>query len=123
VAINANARVSYKPIGDRRHVLTFQSASIALDGFGRQVETWSTYAANVWGAITEVPVVVSELDATVLRILETEYRSDVKVQHRVIVDGDTDNPLKVIAIVNPEAKRRALQIHCAEVNRTPIGFS
>lgn len=109
--INANARVSYRSIGDRRKRVTLSSSTVTEDEMGGKSETWADYG-KVWGAVNAQPFVLNEQQASVLYIVEIPYRSDVATGHRVTIGALV---LKVLAVVNPELMNRALQLHCGEV--------
>lgn len=99
--------------GDLRHEADFQSATKVVDALGGRSETWSTFASRVPAGMKDVPLVKSEDDATVVRLVTIRYRDDVRVEQRVIIDGLT---LKILAIEQPGGRRkRKLILHCAEV--------
>ena len=109
--LNANARVSYAPIGERNRRVTLSSSTVTTDAMGGRSETWSDYG-KAWAKVAAQPFVVSETEASVLYIIEIPYREDVAEGHRVTVQGMT---LKVLAVVNPELRNKALQLHCSTV--------
>ena len=109
--MQGGTRPTYKTIGERTHEAVLQVATEVTDELGGRSQVWNAYATE-FVAMTPQPIVVSEQEATVLFIVEMPYRSDVALQHRVIVSNKV---LKVIAIVDPEMRHRSLQAYCAEV--------
>jgi SPP1 family predicted phage head-tail adaptor len=106
--LNANQRVAYKATGDRIKRVRLSRPTVTVDGMGGETQTWSEYG-QAWAAITEQPFVVTETQATVLRIVEVPYRPDVAEGHRVSLGSQV---WSVLAVVNPEQRNRALQLHC-----------
>jgi SPP1 family predicted phage head-tail adaptor len=108
MALNSNQRVAYKATGDRVKRIALLKPTVVVDGMGGETRTWSEYG-KAWAAVTEQPFVVNETQATVLRIVEIPYRNDVADGHRVTSGSHT---WSVLAVVNPEQRNRALQLHC-----------
>lgn len=111
-ALNANQRASYKSIGDRNQRVTLLSPTSVTDALGGVSETWASYG-DAWAAVTVAPLVKDETNAAVLYVVELPHRTDVAKGHRVEVK---DLTLKVLAVVNPELRNKALQLHCGEAN-------
>jgi head-tail adaptor len=110
-SLNAQARASYKAIGDRHQRVTLWSATLTVDALGGTSEVWAEYG-SAWGAVSELPFAKDEANAAMLRIVEIPYRSDVQTGHRVSVGTLT---LKILLVGNPELRNKALQLHCGEV--------
>ena len=110
-SLNAQARASYKSIGDRHRRVTLSSATQTVDTLGGVSEVWAAYG-SAWGAVSELPFAKDEASAAMLRIVEIPYRADVQVGHRVSVGGLT---LKILLVGNPERRNKSLQLHCGEV--------
>ena len=104
-------RHAWKPIGNRNVSVTLQVPTNVTDSMGGRTQTWSTYG-HEYASVTPQPFVVSEQEASVLYVIECPFRDDVALGHRVLTD---DLTLKVIAIVDPELRHRAVVLHCAEV--------
>ena len=97
--------------GELRHQAQLQSGTPVLDAIRGRTITYATYA-TVPAKLRDMPFVVDETNATVLRMVEIRWREDVRVGHRVVVAGLT---LKVLAQENPDHLNRKLILHCAEV--------
>lgn len=109
-SLNASQRASYRSSGDRSKRVTLSSATTVTDGLGGRTETWSDYG-KAWGSVTAQADIKSESESTVLYVIEIPYRSDVTKGHRASVGGKT---LKVLEVVNPEMRNKAVQLHCGE---------
>jgi predicted thioesterase len=97
--------------GELRHQAQLQSGTPVLDAIRGRLIVYATYA-TVPAKVLDVPFVVDEMNATVLRDVEIRHRADVLIGHRVLVQGLI---LKVLAKENPENLNRKLILHCAEV--------
>lgn len=97
--------------GELRHQAQLQSGTPVLDAIRGRTITYTTYA-TVPAKVRDMPFVVDEVNATVLRMVEIRHRADVLIGHRVVVQGLT---LKVLAKENPDHLDRKLILHCAEV--------
>lgn len=87
---------------------------MVVDSLRGRTNVWTAYA-TVWGSVDEQPFVVTETTASLLYLVTVLYDSRVQVQHRaVVLRRDGDLRLKVLALVNTEARNRDLILHCAE---------
>lgn len=82
-------------IGECRHVVRFQSPTVAPDGDGGTVEAW-TDLEPVWH-VAIYPATVRDLErqtaativATATHVIHGRYRPDVKVDARMLFEGRT----------------------------------
>jgi hypothetical protein len=103
-----------KSTGERRHLAEFQSATLVLDELRGRISDWETYA-SYWVAVDAYPYVISEQNAAVIYVVTAPFDTQIKVQHRVLIDTGTSTlRLKVIALVNPNLISHQIQLHCAE---------
>lgn len=103
--------------GRRRHYVELQSrtATATSTGFGGDWETYARAYADVLPAPagqTERPM-ASTTDATITHLVEIDYRSDIRIDHRVrMVSGTL---LYVIGVPqNVEMRDKTLVVPCEE---------
>lgn len=101
-------------IGDLRHRVTLESKSVTRDGYGGEVETWST-VATCWAAVE--PLVGREflegrrLEAEVNTRIRIRYRSGVVPGMRITWGSHTYD---IEAVQEVESRRRELRLMCRE---------
>jgi head-tail adaptor len=106
-----------KGAGQRRHFVSLQKGVSTTDAMGGRTQSWDTYA-RIWAAIDEQPLVVSEVQATVLYQVTMPFRQDTYdlyiagTQLQVVTATKT---LKVLEVINAEERNRDLVLHCARV--------
>lgn len=104
-------------IGEYRHVVTFQSLVKGPDGDGGIIETWTDLLPRWHVAIH--PATVRDLErlaagttvATATHIIRGRYRSDVKVDARMLFDGRT---FRIMGLASPKEKKRELWLFAVE---------
>lgn len=104
-------------IGDYRHVVQFQTPTVVPDGDGGTVETW-TDLPFLWHVAIQ-PATVRDLErntagtivATATHIVRGRYRSDVKVDCRMLFDG---REFRITGVASPKELKRELWLFAIE---------
>jgi len=104
-------------IGAYRHVVTFQTPTLAPDGDGGQVETWADLAPP-WPVAIQ-PATVRDLErqaagtivATATHVIRGRYRSDVGVDARMLFDGRT---FRITGVATPDERKIELWLFAVE---------
>jgi SPP1 family predicted phage head-tail adaptor len=77
-------------IGDMRHLVAYQTASLSRDSVGQAVETWSTQA-SVWAAIEVMNgrelANAQAIVATATTKLTTRYFGAISTKGRFVTEG------------------------------------
>jgi len=98
-------------IGPLRHRVELQSATTARDAYGREVETWSTYA-TVWASISNLRGrerwAAQEHHPEIDTSIVIRYRPDVTSAHRVI--GPDDTVYRLEAVLDEDGRHRTLEL-------------
>jgi SPP1 family predicted phage head-tail adaptor len=102
-------------IGDLRHRVTIEEATITRDDFGGEIETWGT-VATAWAAVE--PLQGREFLEG--RRAEAEVSTRIRVRYRAgIVPGMRvswgDHVYDIEAVIEHESKRRELRLMCREL--------
>lgn len=100
--------------GNLRHKVELQKYTLAPDGMGGQIETWTTYA-TVWGQIKPISGIEGmmgmQLQAEVSHDILLRYRDDVDASHRVKYG---DRLFNIRAVIDVEERKRWLDLRCEE---------
>jgi SPP1 family predicted phage head-tail adaptor len=107
-------------IGPMRHRVTIQSATLAQDAHGQEIETWANLATNptVWADVQVAPSGerfvggAEQVQATVSLKVKIRYRTDVTVKMR-LVEGS--RYLYIENVYDPKGQYRELILMCREV--------
>lgn len=101
-------------IGERRHYITIQRATLAQDSSGSTAETWTT-VANVWAAIKPLKgreyFAANQANSEVTHEIKTQYRSDITTAPRIVFGTRT---FEIQAVINSMERNRELILMCAE---------
>jgi SPP1 family predicted phage head-tail adaptor len=104
-------------IGEFRHVVQFQTPTMAPDGDGGVIETWVDLLPR-WPVAIQ-PATVRDLEkntagtivATATHIIRGRYRPDVKVDARMLFDGRT---FRITGVASPKEKKLELWLFAVE---------
>jgi SPP1 family predicted phage head-tail adaptor len=108
----------WTPVGEMIHKVQFQSRSTTRDGFGQQLDTWTTYYSP-WAKVGELRGQM--LYQTAEFISQSTYKINllypfsaaIGVNDRAICNGQT---FVIDAVLNLEMRNRELQILCHVLN-------
>ena len=95
--------------------VTLQSATLARDGHGQAIETWSN-VATVWAAIEPIRgreyFAAQQVSAETTHRVTIRHRSGVSPQWRVVFGSRT---FRIESVINPLEKNERLELMCVEV--------
>ena len=101
-------------IGSLRHRVTIQQYGITRDDFGAEVPDWMPLA-TVWASVEDLAgkeyFAAQQVNAEVSTRIRIRYRGDIKPQMRVVYGARV---LDIQAVLDPEGRRRELQLMCKE---------
>jgi len=102
-------------IGNKVKRVTIQKATLAPDGHGGSVLTWSPRCV-VWAHERPLTwresLAAAQVTAVLSSVLELHFRSDLSVRDRVKIGART---LEVEAVYDPFDTRKELYLVCSEV--------
>ena len=97
-----------------RHRVTIQQKAPTRDTFGGEVEVWNP-VATVWASVEPLQgrefLEARQMQAEVTTRIRIRYRAGIVPPMRVIWGSHTYD---VQAVIEPEARRRELQLMCVE---------
>ena len=101
--------------GKLRRIVTIEQVALAQDGTGAPVETWSTFAANVWADIEEATgreqIQAGQVNPVRPVTIRIRYLAGVTDTMRVIYGTRT---FQIETAVNVQEKNRELELTCLE---------
>lgn len=107
-------------IGQNRHRVTIQSATVSQDANGEPIPTWANLASSPyeWADIQTKAAGerfisgAEQFQAAVSHTVKIRYRTDVTVQMRLI---EGSRYLYIENVIDPTGKSRELALMCREV--------
>lgn len=102
--------------GELRHRVTIQQKTITQDTYGAEVETWAA-VTTVWAKIEDLSgreyfAAQQVPTAQVSTRVTIRWRADVKPEMRALANGRV---LDIKAALDPDGRKRELQLMCLEV--------
>ena len=98
-----------------RHRVTIQNLTTAQDSFGDIVETWSDFA-TVWAQVEDLSgrefFAAAQVNSEIKTRVRIRYMEGVKPTMRILHGTRT---LEIISPIDPDGKRRMLELLCREV--------
>lgn len=103
--------------GQRRHLVQLQrrTTTATATGFGGEWETYARPYAEVRPAVAgqSERTIANTTDATITHLVETDFRTDVRIDHRVLMAEG--NALYVVGVPqNVEMRNKTMVIACEE---------
>ena len=107
-----------KGAGQRRHPVQIQKATRIEDALGGQEEERWDVHVTVHGAVDPLQVVAGTDKPELLFQIAVPYRAAVLAEQRVGAQRAvaTGRTFSVLAVTEPESKRRDLILHCVEID-------
>jgi SPP1 family predicted phage head-tail adaptor len=103
-------------IGSLRHRVALQQKTIAEDNLMQQSEIW-TEIATVWACIEPLSgreyFAAKQINAEISVRITIRYLPGIKTDIRAVLDGRI---FEVLAVINPEERRKALILMCKELS-------
>jgi len=106
------------PIGDYRHVVTFQTVVKSPDGDGGITENWIDLDPATWD-VAILPATVRDLErdtagtivAAATHIVRGRYRGDVHIDGRMLYQG---REFRITGVNNLEERGITMELFCIE---------